>query len=192
MSVSPRTRLNILVESISTCACSALAKVSPVAQDADALSSWMTVACHVVLGRSTACGSQLRSFSARGGRTRSRVREDEASSARFQDPERMARFASWAEHSLNVGVIGRMTKPLDASTVWLSAGRRTVLGVLNQGYFLRIPRLQVTTQRLCLPLCREPRLLITEPPLQPAGRLFVWVGPPRHGLSRSPSAPFRR
>lgn len=46
---------------------------------------------------------------------RSRVREDEAGwEKRFQDPARMARFASWAEASLQ-GDDAR--KPLDESTL---------------------------------------------------------------------------
>lgn len=46
---------------------------------------------------------------------RSRVREDEAGwNKRFQDPERMARFASWAEKSLDGD---DALKPLDESTL---------------------------------------------------------------------------
>lgn len=46
---------------------------------------------------------------------RSRVREDEAGwDKRFQDPERMARFASWAEKTLD-GDSAR--EPLDESTL---------------------------------------------------------------------------
>jgi hypothetical protein len=46
---------------------------------------------------------------------RSRVREDEAGwDRRFHDPERMARFASWAEKSLEAD---DAPKPLDASTL---------------------------------------------------------------------------
>ncbi|HEY1771351.1 MAG TPA: hypothetical protein VGG02_13955 [Chthoniobacterales bacterium] len=46
---------------------------------------------------------------------RSRVREDEAGwEKRFQDPERMARFASWAEKSLDGD---DPLKPLDESTL---------------------------------------------------------------------------
>jgi hypothetical protein len=46
---------------------------------------------------------------------RSRVREDEAGwDKRFQDPERMARFATWAEKSL---ADDESLKPLDESTL---------------------------------------------------------------------------
>ncbi len=46
---------------------------------------------------------------------RSRVREDEAGwDKRFQDPERMARFAKWAEKSLESD---EPLKPLDESTL---------------------------------------------------------------------------
>ena len=46
---------------------------------------------------------------------RSRVREDEAGwDNRFQDPERMARFARWAEKSLGAH---DALKPLDDSTL---------------------------------------------------------------------------
>jgi hypothetical protein len=46
---------------------------------------------------------------------RSRVREDEAAwDKRFQDSERMARFASWAEKSI---AGGDALKPLDESTL---------------------------------------------------------------------------
>ena len=46
---------------------------------------------------------------------RSRVREDEAGwDRRFHDSERMARFASWAEKSLEAD---DAPKPLDASTL---------------------------------------------------------------------------
>jgi ssDNA-binding replication factor A large subunit len=45
---------------------------------------------------------------------RSRVREDEAGwDQRFRDPERMARFAAWAEKSL----AGDPLDPLDQSTL---------------------------------------------------------------------------
>ncbi|MGB8473157.1 MAG: hypothetical protein WCE61_03595 [Candidatus Acidiferrum sp.] len=45
---------------------------------------------------------------------RSRVREDEAGwDQRFRDPERMARFANWAEKSLADDPL----KPLDQSTL---------------------------------------------------------------------------
>ena len=46
---------------------------------------------------------------------RSRVREDEAGwDKRFQDPERMARFAKWAEESI---AGDDALKPLDQSTL---------------------------------------------------------------------------
>jgi hypothetical protein len=84
-----------------------------VAQDADADSLLLDIVHALPAEAQRAVLSYARFL--REEEERSRVREDEAGwDRRFQDPERMARFASWAEKSLETD---DAPKPVDASTL---------------------------------------------------------------------------
>jgi hypothetical protein len=89
----------------------ALVILTAVAQDAD---SALLEAVHALRAEGRPAVLSYARF-LREEEERSRVREDEGGwEKRFQDPERMARFASWAEKPLKGD---NALKPLDESTL---------------------------------------------------------------------------
>jgi len=86
-------------------------KLNSVAQDADSL---LLDTVHALPAEAQRAVLSYARF-LREEEERSRVREDEVGwDKRFRDPERMARFANWAEKSLEAN---DPPKPLDASTL---------------------------------------------------------------------------